>query len=121
RTGFISDALGVAIMVPLILTWGMAHLEVKQNTAKLVRLNVRRTVEIVVAFMLVSVISWLVFSADLSATYTIRPSVYLNIPPLLWIALRFGLRAVTAALVFTAAIAIYYTSQVQACSPMTQR
>jgi len=111
RTGFISDALGVAMMVPFILAWGMAHLEVKQNATKLVDLSSRRLLEGAVAFLLVGVINWFIFSEYLSSDNPIRPFVYLNIPPLLWIALRFGLRAVTASLVLTAAMAIYYTSQ----------
>ncbi len=111
RTGFISDALGVVIMVPLILAWGMAYLELKQNSAKLLTLSKRRLAEGAIAFFIVIVIAWFVFSADFNGDYPIRPYVYLNLPALLWIALRFGLRAVTASLMLTAAIAIYYTSQ----------
>jgi signal transduction histidine kinase/ActR/RegA family two-component response regulator len=111
RTGFISDALGVAMMVPLILSWGMAHLETKYNAASLLNLNTRRLLEGTLAFLFLIGIAWFVFSADLSKQYPIRPYVYLILPPLLWIALRFGLRAVTAGLVLTAGIAIFYTSQ----------
>ena len=109
--GFISDALGTALFVPLVLAWGIGHHDIQRRVASAIRLRPWRLFEGVMAFCATAFFSWFVFSADLQNAFMIRPIVYLIIPALLWIALRFGLRSVTASLILTAGISIYFTAQ----------
>lgn len=110
---WISNALGMAIVMPLILVWGIAQQDIVAADAPPLALKPWRVVESFFAFTALVILSWYVFSANLAlpSQAPIRPYVYLCLPPLIWIALRFNWRVLTTAVVLQSAIAIYYTAQ----------
>jgi signal transduction histidine kinase len=108
-TAFISDALGIALCTPLVIIWGLTHQDVAQGKAEPLRFRQWRFVEGVLVFAVVVLSAYGVFSSNHSQDYSIRPDVYFCLPGLLWLALRFGLRSVTAGVLLTAVIGVFFT------------
>ncbi|HWY80234.1 MAG TPA: MASE1 domain-containing protein [Candidatus Sulfotelmatobacter sp.] len=92
-TWWLGDMGGSLIITPLILVWG---------TSLRGNLSFRDTVHILLAFFVLCVTTWLVFSG-------ILPYPYLCIPIAVWIAFWFGRRGATTATIIVACIAIFYT------------
>jgi PAS domain S-box-containing protein len=110
-TIYVSDALGVALITPMLVSWGLFYAAIRDGRIAPLPFQPWRFLEGVIAFSGVVISAWLVFATDFNQLHAIRPFVYLNLPCLVWVALRFDLRAVTAALVITALIGAYYTMQ----------
>jgi signal transduction histidine kinase/CheY-like chemotaxis protein/integral membrane sensor domain MASE1 len=111
---FISDALGIVLLTPLIVAWGIYYVASRAGVLRRPPFRWLRAVEVTFVYLGVVAAAIWVFSSDhksLLSSQGFRPFVYFCIPFLVWIALRFDLRVVTSALLVTAAIAIYYTVQ----------
>lgn len=110
----IGDALGIILLTPLIVAWGMYYVALRAGVLQRPTLRWLRAAEVMfVYFGVVAAAIW-VFSSDHKSLLNVqgfRPFEYFCIPFLVWAALRFDLRVVTSALVVTASIAIYYTVQ----------
>jgi signal transduction histidine kinase/CheY-like chemotaxis protein/integral membrane sensor domain MASE1 len=108
---WISNALGMTLIMPLVIIWGMAQQDIHAGRLPPLPWRPRRMVEGTAVFVLIVFTSWFVFSAEYQSSEVLRPHVYMCLPGLLWVALRFGWRYVTASVVIVAMFAIFYTAQ----------
>lgn len=92
-TWWLGDMGGNLVIAPLFLIWG--------STTKL-NIFFKATVHSLLAFFVLCLTSWLVFSGML-------PYPYLCIPVAVWIAFWFGRRGATISTIVVASIAIFYT------------
>ena len=93
---WIGDASGILLLTPFLMAWAQP-LEIQWSFA--------RAVEGIAAFAVLAGSILAVFGGWLPA----RSLAYLTTLPVVWIAVRQGPRAVTSALVFLAASAIWFT------------
>ncbi len=98
RAWWIGDAIGDLVVAPLILVW--ATWRSRDTTAA-------RFAEAVVVGIVVTAICLLIFGGNGFANSWFEGREYMLFPPLIWAALRFGVRGAvtTAALAMTVAIA----------------
>jgi signal transduction histidine kinase len=96
-TWWLGDAAGALIVTPLLLLWHAAP------TPALPR---ERRGEAVLMLLMVMTVAAACFTAPGLRDY---PLSFLCVPPLAWIALRFGPREVATAIVLTATIAVFAT------------
>ena len=92
-TWWLGDVTGNLIIAPLILVWA---------TSSRMHFYFRETIHILLAFFVLNLISWIIFSGTL-------PYVYLCIPVAIWIAFWFGRRGASISTIFVASTAITYT------------
>ncbi len=92
-TWWLGDVTGSLIIAPLILVWA---------TSKRLHFFFRETIHGLLAFFILNLISWIIFSGTL-------PYVYLSIPIAIWIAFWFGRRGASIATIFVASSAVTYT------------
>lgn len=105
RTWWISDALGIALVTPLIMVWAAP------GTCRRTSFTLRRAIEVGLAFSLLIATSQYVFSFDPAAGMrdVFRYS-HLLLPLLLWITLRFDMRFVSLALALSSLISLQHTA-----------
>jgi PAS domain S-box-containing protein len=92
-TWWLGDVTGNLIIAPLILVW---------VTSKKLHFYFKNTVHVLLAFFILNIISWTIFSG-------ILPYPYLSIPVAIWIAFWFGRRGASIATIFVAGTAVTYT------------
>ncbi len=100
---FISDGLGILVVTPLILAWTKS---VERPDWQMTR---RRAIEMALIFLVIAVVSYLIFSMRPDAFGLVSPLAYLIIPFVLWAVARFQLRGATLAVAVCSMIAIYFT------------
>lgn len=88
------DAMGVLVVAPVLLTFAVKR---PPTTAR------RSPVELTILFIALIAVTWMGFVSPLP----VRLSVY---PLIVWIALRFGLRETTSAIVVITAISVWGTA-----------
>ncbi len=99
-TWWLGDVSGVLIVTPVIVLW---TLEPK------VTWRHPRVVEAALAVISIAVVGGLIFGAGSSLAESRYPLAFLAIPPLMWVAFRFGQRAATTAVMGLCAVAIWGT------------
>lgn len=102
-TLFISDALGILVLTPLMVAWERVVRE------QLWRISVRHAVEFFAMLGLLAALCYFVFSRAPNSFGLVQPLFYLIIPFVLYAAARFTLAGATLAIAVAAMIAIYFT------------
>jgi signal transduction histidine kinase len=101
-TWWVGDLLGALVVAPLLLTW----LPIPP-----VRLYKRIYFEAGILLIILSLVTWFVFSGlPLSGVFH-QAMIYVIFPFVIWAALRFGQRGATVAIFLVSGIAIWGTSQ----------
>jgi signal transduction histidine kinase len=96
-TWWLGDAVGAIIVTPLLLVW-----HAKPRTA----LPSEHRIEAVLMLLAVVAVAFACFASPMLRHY---PVAFLCVPPLAWIALRFGPRETATAIVLLAAVAVAAT------------
>ncbi len=99
-TWWAGDAVGALVLTPLILSWIYKPLD---------RWRGWRLTEGVFSFFLIAILSATIYTKLLPISVTGRPWGHLIIPPLLWLAFRFGPRGASTGIALLSAIAIWGT------------
>ncbi len=102
---WLSDAMGVMIVTPLLLVWAGAR------RTELKGLSVGRVLEGGVLGALLVVLAVLIFDGAARTEHYLLSYPFPLFPLFVWVALRFGLRGATAALLGVALISIWYTGR----------
>ena len=102
---FVSTMLGMLVTAPLILAWN------RQGYREAYALARSRMPEMIALFVILVVITHLVFAARQGGTTYVPEFAYLCAPILIWAALRFGLRTATLALAIFGLISYWHTGQ----------
>ena len=98
KTWWVADGLGILLIAPLIVTWSAPPVS-------LVKIRWSRVLEAGLIFALWCYSSWLLFSLNTNnSLISLQP--YMLFIPLAWIAFRFEMRGVAAALVVFTGIAV---------------
>jgi PAS domain S-box-containing protein len=105
ETLFVSHAIGVLALTPLMLVWAEPW-----GTRHSALARTQRTELLFLATVLVISTLW-IFSTPPDAHGRSAPYFYLIVPVLLWILLRFSLRGETLAFLIYALLAIYFTCE----------
>jgi PAS domain S-box-containing protein len=92
-TWWLGDLTGALIIAPLILVWA---------TSGKIHFYFKETVHILLAFFVLNITTWIIFSG-------IMPYAYLCIPVAIWIAFWFGRRGASTSTIFVASTAVNYT------------
>jgi signal transduction histidine kinase len=100
QSWWIGDAIGILLVAPLILVWS----EWKHRQWR------TRLVESVALAAVIIASGILIFATDASPENAARGREYLLFPPLIWAALRFGVRGAVTSATLATAIAIVYTA-----------
>ena len=100
---FVSTMLGMLLTAPLILAWS------RHGWREAYALTRTRFPELVVMFVILAVVTQLVFAVRPGGSTYIPEFAYLCAPLLIWAALRFGLRAATLALAIFGLISYWHT------------
>lgn len=95
------DAMGILIVAPVILCWLERPLPAYER---------EQWLELTALFLLLWVLGIYVLPGDGGAGQLALPFPQLLFPPLIWIAIRFGVREAATALLFVAGVAIWETS-----------
>ena len=95
-TWWMGDGFGALIVSPLLLSWSMSR-----------RIDRRDIPEIAGLFVSLLIVVLIVFAGWFPGPVKTYPLAYLCLPCLLWAALRFDQRIVTAAILVMAAIAVW--------------
>lgn len=103
-TWWAGDASGVLMVTPLILAWAMALSERKISFAA----YRKRILEILAAVMVLAIWGVITFSDWFPPGFILKRAFWM-IPLLVWIASRFSLQDVTAAIVLCAIISVFGT------------
>jgi len=101
-TWWAGDAMGVIMIAPLVLAWLARP---RWDYAR------RRGLELGVLFATLALLNLAAFPNPLGTLTTQLPLAYLLFPPLIWIAIRFGLRETALGLAGVAAMTVWYTAQ----------
>ena len=100
KAWWIGDAIGILLVAPLILVWSdWKHSEWRS-----------RLVECAALGAVIIASGMLIFATDASPENSARGREYLLFPPLIWAALRFGVRGAVTSATLATAIAIIYTA-----------
>jgi len=99
-TWWAGDAVGALVVTPLILSW----IEKPFDSWRGWRLT-----EGVLSFFLIAILSATIYTKLLPLSATGRPWGHIIIPPLLWVAFRFGPRGASTGIALLSAIAIWGT------------
>lgn len=100
KSWWIGDAIGVLLVAPLILVWSQWERHLWRS----------RLVESIALVAVIVGAGILVFATDASPENAARGREYMLFPPLIWAALRFGVRGSVTSATLAAAIAIIYTA-----------
>jgi signal transduction histidine kinase len=100
KAWWVGDAIGNLLVAPLILGWATWTPRFRAN----------RVAEAVIVVLFVIATSMMVFTPSPAADEVARGREYMLFPPLVWAALRFGIRGSVTATVVATAIAVVYTS-----------
>jgi signal transduction histidine kinase len=95
-TWWVSDAMGVVLMTPLLITW-------QAGSRPGIRWHAVRRAELAIVLLTTAVVSPFVFRSDL-------PLMFLTFPVVVWAALRIGQVGVSAVNVVVAGIAVWATT-----------
>jgi PAS domain S-box-containing protein len=95
-TWWMGDGFGALIVSPLLLSWSMSH-----------RIDRQEIPQIASLFVLLLIVVLIVFAGWFPGPVKTYPLAYLCLPCLLWAALKFDQRIVTAAIVLMAGIAVW--------------
>ena len=101
KAWWLGDAIGILLATPLILVW---------STGAPRSLRANAVVEIAALAATIAAAGVFVFSAYSAAEQMARGREYMLFPPLIWAALRFGIRGAVTSSVAVAIIAIAYTA-----------
>ncbi len=104
-TLFISDGLGIILLTPLVVAWSDRSPAVRAARA------LAMSGEALLAYVLVAVSAWMIFSLPPDAAGQVPPVFYLGVPFILWAATRFELQGGTLALTIYALTAIHFTTR----------
>ena len=99
-TWWMGDGFGALIFSPLILSWSSSF-----------RINREDVPEITSLFVLLLIVSLIVFGGWFPGPVKTYPLAYLCLPCLLWAALRFDQRIVTSAIVLITVVAVWGVRQ----------
>jgi len=99
---WIADALGIALITPLLLAWVPAWGSKREDIAP----RPLKTLEALILFGLMLAGCWYLFLLDQNIVALSWVRAYLLFPVLIWSGLRFNQRFVTFMLIFTGALAI---------------
>ena len=99
-TWWMGDGFGALIVSPLLLSWSMSRTIDRKDIPEIASL-----------FVLLLIVVLIVFAGWFPGPVKTYPLAYLCLPCLLWAALRFDQRIVTAAIVLMAAIAVWGAKQ----------
>lgn len=99
-TWWMGDGFGALIFSPLILSWSASF-----------RINREDVAEITSLFVLLLIVSLIIFGGWFPGPVKTYPLAYLCLPCLLWAALRFDQRMVTSAIVLITVIAVWGARQ----------
>lgn len=99
-TWWIGDLLGALVVTPFIITWSSADLNLRGRN---------RIIEAVLAFVLLGIITWYVFSFPASPSILHQAALYLIFPVVIWAAIRFGQRGGTTGVILVSGMAIWAT------------
>ena len=105
RLWWLTDASTIAVVTPLILTWQQER--PRELSLQYWRSHPKRCAEFIVWLLILLGISWVVFSSRTRVYIASYPLEYLPFPPVVWAALRFGLRGTTLANLIVSSIAIW--------------
>jgi signal transduction histidine kinase len=100
KAWWIGDAIGNLLVAPLILAWSAWRPSMWKD----------RLLEVTALVAVVVFTGILVFATEPSTALTARGREYMIFPPLVWAALRFGIRGSVTATTIATAIAIVYTA-----------
>jgi len=98
---WLGDAAGALVVTPAVLAWNARR--------KIVR-EPRQVAEVALLLVLVTLVSYTVFTGWISSGVADLSLVYLPVPFLIWAAVRFHQRTVTTAILLTSGIAIWGTA-----------
>ena len=101
-TWWIGDLLGALVITPFLLVW---------TTPTPYPSEPRHKGESILLLIMLSLITWYVFSDRPSASVYHQAMIYLIFPFIIWAALRFGQRGATLAVLLISGIAIWGTVQ----------
>lgn len=101
RAWWVGDTIGDLVVAPLILVWG---------TWKAQSTSLRRLAEASALGLLVLVVTLVIFDAPGFAARLIHGREYMLFPPLIWAALRFGVRGSVTASALVMIVAVLRTS-----------
>ena len=101
RAWWVGDFIGDLLVAPLILVWA---------TYKPARISRERSIETVALAAVILIAAFLVFGTPGIASDAGRGQEYLLFPPLIWAALRFGVRGAITGVGAVAAIAVAATA-----------
>lgn len=107
-TWWIGDLLGALVVTPFLLAWAWGRLKVEAR---------HWLAEGLVAFFLLGLVTWYVFSFEPGANIYHQALLYLIFPFVIWAALRLGQRGGTSAVLLVSGIAIWAT--VEGMGPFT--
>jgi PAS domain S-box-containing protein len=103
RVWWVSDALGMLVTAPLVLSWADFRLVAVR------RVRAQRAMEAIVCFVGLALVSHWAFSAQPVPGGSVPPLTHFIVPFLVWAALRFGTRGQSAALLLLSVISVWYT------------
>ena len=101
RAWWVGDLIGDLLVAPLILVWA---------TYVPARVSRKRTLETVSLSAAILISAFLVFGMPGSTSDAARGQEYLLFPPLIWAALRFGVRGAITGVIAVASIAVVATA-----------
>jgi PAS domain S-box-containing protein len=104
---WLSDAIAVVMITPLLLTWFTQPLKPEQYIWRDPIQRWQYVAEVGVWLTLLLTLSWLVFVYDRPSESALYPIEYLPFPLIIWAALRFGQRGTTLGNLCVAAIATW--------------
>jgi signal transduction histidine kinase len=101
-TWWIGDLLGALVITPFLMVW---------TTSTPYPSEPRHKGESILLLLMLSLVTWYVFSDRPSASVYHQAMIYLIFPFIIWAALRFGQRGATSAVLLISGIAIWGTVQ----------
>lgn len=101
-TWWAGDAMGIIVIAPLVLAW-LARPRWEYSA--------RGGLELAILFAALAAINLAAFPNSFGSLSSHLPLAYLLFPPLILIAIRFGLRETALGLAFVAAMTVWYTAQ----------